>query len=211
MARPRVYDNSAREQAARETRARIVAAARALLLEGGHQAMTVAGLASTAGVSPQTVYNAIGGKAEVVKAVYDVMLAGDDEPVPMSERPAFLAMAQSPDRASFLAAYAGWSRALYERVGPLLGVLLAKGAGGDGTLAGFVATIERERRTGNGHMVAALEAAHGLPAALTADRAVDIVWTLTAPEVADRLIRRCGWSPDAYEQWLSVALQASLT
>lgn len=210
MARAHAYDNSGRAEAARETRARIVATAGRLLLDGGYQAMTVAGLARTAGVSPQTVYNSVGGKAEVVKAVYDLMVAGDDEPIPMSQRPGFAAMAASPDRASFLSAYAGWSRALYERVGPLLGVLLAQGAGSDGTLAAFVATIERERRAGNGHMVALLEATHGLPSDVTPGRAVDIVWTLTAPEVADRLIRRCGWRPDSYEHWLIGALRASL-
>ena len=37
--------------------------------------MTIASLAKAAGVSPQTVYNSIGGKAAVVKAVYDVLLA----------------------------------------------------------------------------------------------------------------------------------------
>ena len=67
----RVYNTERRAEQARLTRVRIIDAARDLLLADGFFAMTVPLLAQRAGVSPQTVYNAIGGKAEVVKAVYE--------------------------------------------------------------------------------------------------------------------------------------------
>lgn len=210
MTRSHAYDNSRRREAAALTRARILDAAAEILLAGGYAGMTVAGLAAAARVSPQTVYNSIGGKAEVVKAVYDVMLAGDEEPIPMSERPDFLAMRHSADRESFLRAYAAWTRGIFERVGLLLGVLLEGGSGGDATLREFVNTIERERRIGNGHAVDMLEAAHGIPSPPGRDRLCDIVWTLTAPEIADRLMRRCGWSPEEYEGWLGDQLTAAV-
>lgn len=104
----RDYDNSTRAEAALHTRRRIVEQARGLLLQGGYRTMTVASLAKAAGVSPQTVYNSVGNKAAVVKAVYDVMLAGDDTPpVPMSLRPEFIAMQNAGTRGGeMLAAYA---------------------------------------------------------------------------------------------------------
>ena len=34
-----------------------------------------------------TPYNAVGGKPALLRAVYDVSLAGDDEPVPIAEWP----------------------------------------------------------------------------------------------------------------------------
>ena len=160
---PRAYDNSARAQAAADTRGRILDAAGAMLLDGGYHSMSVAGLASAAGVSPQTVYNSVGGKADVVKAVYDVLLAGDENPVPMSSRPEFLAMGEAPDRDAFGRAYAAFGAGIWRRVGPLLGVLLADGAGSDTTLAAFVATIDGERLTGNTHAITMLETRHGLP------------------------------------------------
>jgi len=206
----RGYDVSRRLEAAQETRRRILATAYAMLLSDGYDQMTVARLARAAGVSPQTVYNSIGGKSEVVKAVYDVTLAGDDDPTPMSERPQFLAMRDSPDPVAFMRAYASVSRMIFEHVGPLLGVLLEGGAGGDATLRAFVATIEGERRTGNGHALDALQTTHGIPDPPGRATLHDIVWTLTAPEVADRLIRRCGWTPDAYERWLGDQLVAAL-
>jgi len=39
----------------------------------------------------------VGGKPALLRAVYDVSLAGDDEPVPIAERPAFRAMLAETD------------------------------------------------------------------------------------------------------------------
>ncbi len=93
---------------------------------------------------------------------------------------------------------------------PLLAQLIYAGPASDPIIAELVATIERERRTGNGHMVAAMVAKHGLPDGLTAEQVIDTIWTLTSPENADRLLRRCGWSPERYEDWLATCLQATL-
>ncbi|MER7070180.1 TetR/AcrR family transcriptional regulator [Terrabacter sp. NPDC000476] len=209
MSTDRPYDNTSRAEAALATRRRIVEAAGALLLAEGYHAMSVTGLAARAGVSAQTVYNAVGPKAAVVKAVYDVMLAGDDEPVPMQDRPEFRTMSQAPDRPSFVRAYAALCATIYERVGPLLGVLLAQGAGGDTGLQDFVATIDRERRAGNTNALAALERAHGLPGHFDRERFLDVCWTLSAPEIYDRLVRRCGWTHPMYAAWLADALVAT--
>lgn len=172
--------------------------------------MTISGLADAAGVSPQTVYNSVGGKAEVIKAVYDVMLAGDEDSTPMSQRPEFRRVTEATDVASYAAAYAAWVRVIYDRVGPLLGVLLAHGPGGDPVLENFVATIDTERRRGNTSSLQGL-AGHGQLPSSRFDEAVDAVWALTAPEVYDRLVRRCGWTPAAYERWLAGQLGAALS
>ena len=88
--------SAARAEQVRETRRKVVAAARDLFLRRGYTGATVEAIAHRAAVSPQTVYNVIGGKAAVLKAVYDVTLAGDDEPVPK---------ASSTWRASFSAVF----------------------------------------------------------------------------------------------------------
>jgi hypothetical protein len=49
-----------------------------------------------------------------------------------------------------------------------------------------------------------------LRAGLTVEEAADILWTLTAPEVADRLIRGRGWTADAYEAWLATTMADSI-
>ncbi|MGO4660524.1 TetR/AcrR family transcriptional regulator [Terrabacter sp. 2TAF16] len=208
MSTDRAYDNSSRAEAALATRRRIIEAAGEMLLRDGYHAMSVSALAANAGVSAQTVYNAIGGKAAVVKAVYDVLLVGDDAPVAMQDRPEFRAMSTAPYREAFVRAYAALCATIYERVGPLLGVLLAQGAGGDTGLQEFVATIDRERRAGNTNALNALEAAHGLPPQLDRERFIDIVWTVTSPEIYDRFVRRCGWTHAMYAAWLAEAVVA---
>jgi AcrR family transcriptional regulator len=171
--------------------------------------MTIAKLATAAEVSPQTVYNSVGGKAEVIKAVYDVRLAGDDKTVVMSERPGIQAVLAAPTAAEALRRYVDLTRLLYNRVGPLL-VALPHGPGADPTLAEFLATIDAERRKGNSGIVDHVHRRFGLAAGLDPSHAADIVWTLTSPQLADLLISRCGWTVDAYAGWLTDTLLHSL-
>jgi hypothetical protein len=126
----------------------------------------------------------------------------------MHDRPEFRAMSTAPDREGFVRAYAALCATIYERVGPLLGVLLAQGPGGDAGLQEFVATIDRERRVGNTNALNALDAAHGLPPHLDRELFIDIVWTVTAPEIYDRFVRRCGWTHVMYAAWLAEAVVA---
>ena len=211
MSRSRSYVSPQRDDAARRTRSRILDVAEQELERGGYHAMTVAELAKAAEVSPQTIYNSIGGKAAVIKALYDVRLAGDDEPVPMAERPEIRRIAEQPDAASSLRAYIAAGRVLYTRVGRLLGILLVDGPGADTDLRAFVETIERERRIGNTSIVTHVAGRFGLRPGLATEEAVDILWAATSFEVADRLVRRCSWSLDAYEKWLGDVVVISLT
>ena len=201
----RGYDNSRRTQAARLTRAKVLAAAREHFLQAGYHGTTIAALARAAQVSPQTIYNTFGGKAEVLKAVYDTLLAGDDEPIAMNDRPEMIHVRTRDNAPETLRAYAAFARMLVARTGPLLGVVLAEGAGSDAELSAFLATIDRERRFGNTGVVRHIQEHFGL-GGVDPERAIDLVWTLTSPEIADRLIRRCGWSADDYQRWLADAL-----
>ena len=93
----RAYDASRRQEQARARRRRVVAAARDLFERDGYRATTITGIARSAGVSPEMVYKSFGSKAALAKAVFDIALAGDDEPVAIRERPAMLAVRSEPD------------------------------------------------------------------------------------------------------------------
>ncbi len=201
---------SLRAEQARLTRRRIVDAATTLFLEQGYAATTLAQIAAAAGVSVQTVYNAVGGKAVVLKAAYDVVLAGDDEPVPISERPTIRAMFGATDGRSALAWYARLARELGERTLSLVTVLHAQAAAGDPDLAAHVETIEGERATGTRRTAELVADRFGLRAGLDVDAAADVLWTLTAPDVTDRLVRRRAWGWDRYETWLATAMGDAL-
>jgi AcrR family transcriptional regulator len=208
----RPYRTEQRAEQARATRSRIVAAAQELLLRpGGYAAMTIADLAQSAAVSPQTIYNSIGGKAEVVKAVWDATIAGDQDNRPMSERPAFGKVTQAADVATYAVAYASWVRAIEDRIGPLLNAVLAHGTAGDPVLEQLAAKIESERRIGNANSLAGLIAHKQLPKHRKRSEIIDAIWTLTAPEIYNRLVHRAGWTPRTYERWLAQQLAATLS
>jgi AcrR family transcriptional regulator len=197
----RRYSSAVRAEQRRATRQRVLDAASALLLRRGYGGATIDAIAARAGVSVQTVYNTVGGKAAILKAVYDTMLAGDDEPVPVMQRPAVQAMRAATGPRQFLALYARMGREMYERAGPLLPILLVEGGAGDPEVHAFIDTIENERAVGTAMIAALLHERFGLRTGLTVADAADILWTLTAPELSLRLIHRRGWSLDKYEAW----------
>ncbi len=206
MERSRRYSTALRTEQTALTRRRILDAAGRLFVEHGYLGTTLGAVARAAGVSVQTVYNVVGGKAVLLKAVYDVTLAGDDAPVPMGERPAFRAIVEAPTGRACLAAYAGVGRMLGERLFPLLTVLLAQAATGDPDLAAFVTTVEGERATGTRAVAAHVAGRFGLRDGLDVDAAADVLWALTAPDLADRLVVRRGWGWDRFEAWLGTAM-----
>ena len=206
----RKYNNDRRAESALKTRQRILVAAAQELREVGYHAMTVASLARRAGVSPQTIYNAVGSKAAVIKSLYDVLVVGDDEPVPLGRRPEFEAVLQQPDAFATVRAYFALGAQLYRRVGELLGIVLADGPGGDTELKEFAETIDRERRTGNEFIVEHLRTTFGLPPDRTPEWIVDVFWAVTSFELADRLVRRCGWQIEACYAWAADVVIMSL-
>ncbi len=202
--------NAVRAEQVRATRQKVLAAARDLFVRRGCSGSTIEAVAKRAAVSPQTVHNVIGGRAALLKAVYDVALAGDDEPVPMGERPLVAEMADAPDARSCPAAYARLGRQIFVRVGPVVTVVVVEGPGRDRDLRAFVETVEEEGRRGTAAVAHHIAGPFGLRPGLTEAEAADVLWTLTAPEVADRFVRRRGWSTDRYEQWLAQAMTDAL-
>jgi hypothetical protein len=113
-------------------------------------------------------------------------------------------------RRECLAGYAALARVLGERVLPLVAVLVAQAATGDPDLREFADTIENERRIGNRATAGFVAERFGLRDGLDVDGATDVLWALTAPDVTDRLVRRCGWGWDRYERWLADTMADAL-
>lgn len=207
----RSYDNTRRAEQARLTRRRVLDAARDLIVERGPVAVTMRDVAVRAGVSAETVQKAFRTRATLIKETYDVTLAGDDEPVPMNDRPGIQAVLAAATPGEKLARYAALARAIGDRTGPLLSKLLAGARGGDADLAHFRETVNEERLIGATGIVSHLAGAGGLRPGLTPERARDIVWAMISPELYELLITDRGWTPDEYERWLARALADALT
>ena len=199
---PRGYRSAVREHGARRTRQLIADAARRLFLQQGYAATSMAAVAREAGVSGQTVYNAFGSKASLLKHVYDVTLVGDDEPVPFAQRPEVLALHQLEDPVEFLHGYFAVGLVLLERLGPLVGVVMAGAAAGDADLVRHLETMASERLQGVTAVVRRLVELGPLREGVDEAEARDVIWSLNSVEVWQLLVRRRGWSGERYVTWL---------
>src|SRR5688572_32990058 len=93
----RNYDSTRRQAQARATRARVLAVARDGFVAEGYAATTIPSIAAAAETSVETIYKAFGNKSALVKAVFDVTIAGDDEPIPVEMRESIQAIQAEPD------------------------------------------------------------------------------------------------------------------
>ncbi|MEU6443309.1 helix-turn-helix domain-containing protein [Streptomyces sp. NPDC047046] len=202
----RPYDASGRQAAARRKRAAVLRACRELLLSEGYQATTVRAVAQRAGVSPETVYKTYGNKPGLMKALWDTTLAGDDEPVPMSERPALRQVWAEPDPDAKLRGYAAFVCGVHTRTASLF-VLLGE-AGPE--VARLLAVTEEERLTGVTAFVEHLAGLGMLRPGVDRAGEADACWVLTGPHVYARLTGDRQWDGEAYQRWLHRMLAASL-
>jgi AcrR family transcriptional regulator len=208
--RRRAYDNAGRVEQAVANRRRVLAAAHRVLVERGYRNTTINAIAAEAGVSRELIYKAFGSKPALVKRLYDVRLAGDDDPRPLSARPEWEAMMAEETADGVLRRYAAIVRGLYDRLGPLLGVLLLAARSGEPDLKAFGDETDRQRLVGARRVVDAVAERDGLPAGLDGARATDVVWTLNSPDVHQLLRVVRGWSADEYEDWLGRSLVDAL-
>jgi len=197
----REYRSRVREEGVRRTRAQIIDAARRLFLDRGYADTSVAAIAAAAGVSGQTVYNAFGTKADLLKHVYDVTLVGDDEPVPFAQRPEIQALLAEPDQAEFLRGYLGVGLVLLERLGPLLDVVRAGAAAGNADLVAHLRTVDEERLRGVTGMVRRLTTLGPLRAGVDPEQARDVIWSLSSVELWQLMVVRRGWSGRRWVEW----------
>jgi AcrR family transcriptional regulator len=208
--RPRRYDSSGRQAHARETRARILEAARARFLDHGYGATTIPAIARDAEVSTETVYKAFTNKRGLLKAVCDTALVGDDEPIPMRERAPVRAILSEPDPRQKIAIWSDYYVSFAARAVPVQ--LLVRGAAaGDPALATLWEQMLTERRSGMSEFASHLFEGGHLRAGINQDEAADILWALNSPELWELFVLRSGWSPDRYRQWMAkVAIDSLL-
>ncbi|MEW1828305.1 TetR/AcrR family transcriptional regulator [Streptomyces sp. NPDC088196] len=203
----RSYNSEGRRETARRNRAAVLDACRELLFRDGYHATTIKAVAERAGVSPETVYKSFGGKPGLVKALWDITLAGDDDPVPMGDRPQIQQILATRELSTKFRLYGTYVRGIHERITPLFALLTQ--AGPD---VGEVLELgEQERLTGVTAFVTHLDETGALRPDADPAQVADAVWALAGPQLYTQLTAGRGWSPDTYEQWLADTLTATLS
>jgi AcrR family transcriptional regulator len=205
----RGYDSPRRREQAAETRRKVLDAAGELFVRDGYAATAMPAIADQAGVALKTVYLAFGTKAGVLHGLWDVRLGGDDQPIPVVERPWYRQLLQGDDPVLLMRTAARQSRVVKERAGELMRII-RQAAVTEPALADLWDRIETEFRAVLGGFAERLDALGSLAPGVDVTQATDLLWTLNHPDTWYLLVRRCGWTADRYEQWVGDTLIAQL-
>jgi AcrR family transcriptional regulator len=201
----RRYDSRRRREQAAETRRQILEAAQGLLERHGYAATTMAAIAKEAGVANKTVYLAFETKSGVLRALWHLLLRGDQEDVPVGDRDWYRALLAEPDPERRLRRVASYSRAVKERSAPLMEVI-RRGADADPDVAALWDRIQSDFHGIQRGIVETLPLRKGLDV----DAAADILWALNNPDVWQLLVGRRGWTPEHWERWFDETSRAQL-
>jgi AcrR family transcriptional regulator len=205
MSRPvkasRRYDSAGRQEQARQTRRDVLAAAKALFLERGYAATTMADVATEAGVAVQTVYSAVGGKAALLKEVFDTTLVGDDEPVAVSGRPEIARVSAETDARRKLELFARYVSGVHQRLSPFVSVVLAA-ADADEDAARLWEGLHTGRYQGMTEFATNLKEQRLLRRGMTVERAAAVLAAHIDVVNWQNLVERHGFTKREFESWL---------
>ncbi len=205
----RRYQSPVRQESARRTRQAVVEAAHELFTARGYAATSLADIAGAAGVARPTAFAVFGSKPALLRQVLDQAFAGDDEPVPVAQRPWFRPVWEASTPAAVLDAYARVCALINGRAARIIEVV-RRAADQAPELGELWDTLQRNRRAG-ARMVAEHAASRGpLAAGLDIDRATDILWLFNDPALYDILVSRRCWPEPDYTAWLSSQIRHAL-
>ena len=205
----RRYESPRRREQAAATRRAILEAAQALFERDGYAATTIAAVAREAGVATKTVYLAFETKSGLLRALWHLLLRGDEDDIPIGERAWYRAMLDEPDPARRLAIGARGARTVKERAGGLLRVIRTA-ALVDADAAALWDRIESDFHTNQMAIVETVHRDGALRRGLGVARATDILWTLNHPDVWHLLVVERGWTPAEWERWFLAAVREQL-
>jgi AcrR family transcriptional regulator len=180
------------------TRQRIVKAAATLFVRDGYLVTTMASIATEAGVAVQSLYLRFGSKLAILKAVLDVAIVGDFEPVPLLDREWVRELAATQDGPAAVQLYAGETARILARTHAIYAVVQAAAAGEAGEL---LVENKRQRHEGQRMIAETLGRKPGFAPGLTVDTAADLIYGLVSEDLYGLLVVDRGWSTEEWERW----------
>jgi len=193
----------------RLARRAVIDAARNLFLKRGYGATTIDAISAGSDVPPATVYRLFSSKRGILKALLDVSIVGDDDQVPMAERPHVQSLLADPDPKNTVANFVNVAAEVNARTAAIYRILTSAAAS-DGDAATLLDELTRQRQQGQGLVARALARRRALRPALGERAAGDIIHALVSPEVYRLLVVDRGWPPERYKTWLTETLVSQL-
>jgi AcrR family transcriptional regulator len=205
----RPYNSPRRREQAAATRRQILDAAQRLFERQGYAATTMAAIAVEAGVALKTVYVAFETKSGVLRALWNLLLRGDEGETPVADRSWYREVVEEPEPERQLRLNARNSRAVKTRIAGVLKVI-RNAAPVDPEIEALWERIQTEFHANQRAIVERLAEGKALRRGLDVDRATDILWTLNHPDVWQLLVGERGWTPEQYEEWFGDTACAQL-
>ena len=205
----RPYHSPLRREQAAETRRQILRAAQECFERDGYGATPMSAIAAAAGVSLKTVYLAFETKSGLLRALWHLLLRGDDDGSPVAEQRWYQEVLEEPDPERQIRLNMRNSRIVKLRAGAMLEVI-RNAAVADADIALLWARIQTEFHGNQRAVVQSLADKGALADDLDVDGAADILWALNHPAFYVLLAGERGWSPEHYERWLGDLLCSQL-
>ena len=198
---PRRYRSAVRAEGARATRRRIREAATRLFLARGYATTTIDAISAGAGVARRTVVLAYPTKADLLDDIVNAALAGEDTSVPLTKRDWFVEVLGYSQPLAALQVLAHRTAEIHARSARIHDLALAAAAG-DHALARLAKRGASSRRNMWRIQALAMHAKGWLRRGIDADKATDVLWTLSSPHNYRLLVVDRGWTELAYKDWL---------
>lgn len=202
----RSYDAAQRRERAAERRRQVLESAWGFFTSLGYGRTTVSAIATDAGVSPETIYKTFGGKAGLVRAIWQDALAGTGPD--HAERRSDVMSATAGTGSEIIE---GWVRLGLEvapRAGTVLALVRAASAL-DPEAARLLEEIEHGRAERMRHNAAVLGRTEQLRLDLSVEQVCDLLLLFTDEHYA-RLVSQSDWSVDDYVATMTRIMSAAL-
>lgn len=199
----RSYDSHRRSKAAAANRASVLTAARELFAKRGVDKVSIAIIATKAGVSASTIYAVFKSKEGILRELMRTALFG---PRFQEARTLLDGVTDPVER---LVRTAWVARAIYESESDELGAVRGVSAFSP-ALRRMEEEFETMRYEMQSERLRALAESGNLRQGQTIDDARRILWMLTGRETYRMLVEVGGWSGDKYQKWLESALLDAL-
>ena len=207
--RSRGYDSPLRREQAARTRRQILDTARELFERDGYAATSMAAIAAGAGVSLKTVYLVFATKSGLLRALWHLVLRGEQDTIPVGAQPWYREVLDEPDPERQLRLNARNSLIVKTRAGAILEVI-RDAASSDPQIAELWARIQTEFYDNQRAIVQSIADKHALADGLDVGTATDILWALNHPNLYSLLDGERDWSAERYERWLADLFCAQL-
>lgn len=195
-----------RQQKAARTRARMLGAAYDLFCENGFRATTMDAIAQRSGVAVQTLYFTFHTKDQLVQAVHDRTVLGED-PIPPPQQPWFRAAAARTNVTEAVHDITVGTATILARVAPMVPAFHAVSADPAGEVWRHGQALRLE---GMHDLLDVLTRSAQLRKGLSRSHAADVLFLTLGPETYRTLVLERGWTPAQWSAWAARAVLTEL-